>query len=51
MAWPLANTPVRYGAVSLLIHWGMAALLVVLAALGWYMVRLPDAGFDEQKSA
>jgi cytochrome b561 len=49
MALPLANTPSRYGAVSLLIHWGMAVLLVVLVALGWYMVRLPDAGFDTRK--
>jgi cytochrome b561 len=49
MALPLANTSSRYGAVSLLIHWGMAALLVALIATGWYMVRLPDAGFDEKK--
>lgn len=45
----LANTGSRYGAVAILIHWGMAALLVVLLALGWWMVRLPDAGFDREK--
>jgi cytochrome b561 len=45
----MANTAARYGAVSLLMHWGMAVLLVVLLAMGWYMVQLPDAGFDREK--
>jgi cytochrome b561 len=45
----LANTPERYGAVALLLHWGMAALLVGLSALGLYMVGLPDVGFDREK--
>lgn len=49
MALPLANTSARYGAVSLLMHWGMAVLLVVLLATGWYMVQLPDVGFDREK--
>lgn len=49
MAFPLANTSSRYGAVAMLIHWGMAVLLVVLIAMGWWMVGLPDAGFDTRK--
>lgn len=49
MRFALANTPTRYGFVSMLIHWGMAALLIALFVLGWYMVRLPDAGFDQEK--
>jgi cytochrome b561 len=49
MSLSLANTPARYGALSMLIHWGMAVLLIVLLAMGWYMVRLPDAGFDTEK--
>jgi cytochrome b561 len=35
--------------LAMLMHWGMAALLVALVAMGWYMVRLPDAGFDRTK--
>jgi cytochrome b561 len=46
---PLANTPSRYGVVAMLIHWGMALLLAALLAMGWYMVSLPDAGFDGRK--
>lgn len=46
---PLANTPARYGAVAVLLHWGMALLLLVLAVLGWTMVALPDAGHDRVK--
>jgi cytochrome b561 len=49
MALSITNTPSRYGAAAMLIHWGMAVLLVVLTAMGWYMVRLPDAGFDKEK--
>lgn len=45
----LANTAERYGVVGVLLHWGMAVLLVALLAMGWYMVQLPDAGFDRQK--
>jgi cytochrome b561 len=46
---PITNTESRYGAVAILLHWGMAALLVVLIAMGVYMVRLPDVGFDTEK--
>lgn len=46
---PLANTPARYGAVAVLLHWGMAALLLLLAGLGWYMAGLPDTGYDRVK--
>jgi cytochrome b561 len=45
----LSNTRERYGAVALVMHWGMALLLLALFALGAYMVRLPDAGFDTTK--
>lgn len=43
------NTPRRYGAVAILLHWGMALLLVALLALGWFMTSLPDAGYDLEK--
>jgi cytochrome b561 len=33
----------------MLLHWGMALLLAALIALGVYMVRLPDVGFDQRK--
>jgi len=46
---PIGNTEERYGAVAVGLHWMMAALLVSLLALGLYMVRLPDAGFDTLK--
>lgn len=46
---PWANTELRYGKVAVALHWGMAVLLVVLAAMGLYMVRLPDVGFDREK--
>lgn len=46
---PWANTQRQYGAVAIALHWGMALLLVALAALGLYMVRLPDAGYDTEK--
>jgi cytochrome b561 len=45
----LANTRHRYGAVAVLLHWSMAILVIGLAALGVYMVALPDAGFDTRK--
>jgi cytochrome b561 len=45
----LQNTEQRYGAVAIALHWLMAALLVALLALGLYMMRLPDAGFDTRK--
>jgi cytochrome b561 len=49
MRMPIANTAARYGALAMLFHWAMAALIVVLLALGWHMVRLPDAGFNHEK--
>lgn len=47
----LANSPSHYGAIARLLHWGMAALLVVLAGSGLYMAGLPDAGFDNGRIA
>lgn len=46
---PLLNSPRRYGTVGIALHWLMAALLCGLLALGWFMVSLPDAGFDTRK--
>jgi cytochrome b561 len=43
------NTAQRYGAVAIALHWLMALLLLVLLALGLYMVRQPDAGWDTAK--
>jgi cytochrome b561 len=45
----LGNDDERYGWLAVLLHWGMAGLLLVLIALGLYMVRLPDVGFDREK--
>jgi cytochrome b561 len=45
----LENKEDRYGAVALLLHWSMALLVIGLAALGLYMVTLPDVGFDTKK--
>jgi cytochrome b561 len=45
----LANTDQRYGAVAIVLHWLMAALILALVALGLYMVTLPDVGFDTKK--
>jgi cytochrome b561 len=46
---PLENGEDRYGAIALLFHWSMALLVIGLAALGLYMVTLPDVGFDTKK--
>lgn len=46
---PVRNTEHRYGAIAILLHWGMAALLLALIVMGIYMVRLPDVGFDTWK--
>jgi len=46
---PAVNTRDRYGAVAVALHWIMALVLVALLAIGLYMVRLPDAGFDKVK--
>lgn len=45
----LANTEQHYGAAAIALHWLMAALIGTLVALGIYMVRLPDVGFDDNK--
>jgi cytochrome b561 len=45
----IQNTEERYGVAAIGFHWMMAVLLVSLLALGLYMVRLPDAGFDTLK--
>jgi cytochrome b561 len=46
---PLENSEDRYGAIALLLHWSMALLVIGLAALGLYMVTLPDVGFSTRK--
>lgn len=46
---PIRNTEDRYGSVAILLHWLMAFLMIGLVALGLYMVRLPDVGFDTKK--
>jgi cytochrome b561 len=46
-AW--SNSAQRYGLAAMLLHWGMAILLAVLLALGWFMVSQPDAGYDREK--
>jgi cytochrome b561 len=46
---PIENTEDRYGAVAILFHWSMALLVIGLAALGLYMVTLPDVGFNTNK--
>jgi cytochrome b561 len=46
---PLENREDRYGAIALLFHWSMALLVIGLAALGLYMVTLPDVGFNTKK--
>src|SRR5215472_17289863 len=45
----LTNTRQTYGILAIVLHWLMAALLLALVALGVFMVRLPDAGFDTRK--
>jgi cytochrome b561 len=37
----IKNTAQRYGAVAMLLHWLIAALIIGMLALGLYMVRLP----------
>jgi len=46
-AW--TNTELGYGNVAVLLHWGMAVLLLLLLAMGLYMVTLPEVGFDQHK--
>src|SRR6266536_3163464 len=45
----IKNTQKSYGAVAVVLHWLMAVILIALVAVGLYMVRLPDAGFDTKK--
>ena len=45
----IENTKGRYGAIAILLHWTMALLVIGLAALGLYMVTLPDVGFNTKK--
>lgn len=45
----LGNRPQSYGFVAIVLHWGMAALLLMLVVMGVYMVRMPDVGFDQRK--
>jgi cytochrome b561 len=45
----IENTQNHYGSAAALLHWVMALLIIALAALGLYMVRLPDVGFNKEK--
>ena len=44
-----ANSQERYGTMSIVLHWGMALLVIALIALGFYMDALPNVGFDTEK--
>ncbi|MDF3831909.1 cytochrome b [Cupriavidus basilensis] len=46
---PIENSEERYGIIAILLHWSMAILVIGLAALGIYMVMLPDVGFNSEK--
>jgi cytochrome b561 len=46
---PIENTEERYGAIAILLHWCVALLVIGLAAVGLYMVALPDIGFNTKK--
>lgn len=41
------KSPSRYDTTTIVLHWVMAALILVLFPLGWYMVGLPK-GSDER---
>ena len=45
----LGNTEDHYGAIAIVFHWSMALIVIGLAALGLYMVTLPDVGFNTKK--
>ena len=47
----LSNTDQHYGTVAIALHWLIASLIVALVAMGIYMVRLPDVGFNGTKIA
>ena len=36
------NTPDDYGLISKLLHWLIAAVMIGLIGVGWYMVQLSD---------
>lgn len=46
---PIDNTTDHFGAVAIVFHWTMALIVIGLAALGLYMVTLPDVGFNTKK--
>jgi len=46
---PIKNVETGYGIVAVALHWLMAVLLIALVAVGLFMVRLPDVGFDTTK--
>lgn len=41
-AIPMPSNPEKYTRTAMFIHWLMAALVLVLIGLGWYMVELPQ---------
>jgi cytochrome b561 len=45
----IGNTENSYGAAAIVLHWLMAVVLIALVAVGLYMARLPDVGFDTTK--
>jgi len=45
----IENTEDHYGVIAILFHWSMALIVIGLAALGLYMVTLPDVGFNTTK--
>jgi cytochrome b561 len=45
----IGNPEDHFGMAGILLHWSMAFLIVGLAALGLYMVTLPDVGFNTRK--
>lgn len=49
MSTPARNSTRRYGGVAIVLHWGMAILLIALVAIGLYMTRLSDVGYDQVK--
>ena len=50
MAISARNSIRRYGGIAVILHWAMAILLITLVAMGLYMTRLPDVGYDLETS-
>jgi cytochrome b561 len=46
---PVKNTADHFGIIAILFHWSMAFIVMGLAALGLYMVTLPDVAFNTKK--